>query len=92
VSSTQAFQVSHLVSESLTVDTIISRQFGYSIAEALTVSSRLVSIYRINNGWYEQRGETTNALEYPTNQFTVISDPSTAWTESSSPSTTWTEL
>lgn len=92
LATTQSFKVRHLVSEGMTVGSTISRQFPAWVYENISVSSRVVSVYKVDHGWYVKRGETTNALEFPTDNFTEVADPATAWTTVSTPSTTWAQL
>jgi len=92
VSSTQGFKVSHQVSENVFFDTIISRQYSYKISENLNVGSSISAIYRLNNGWYSQRGDTTNALSFPINNFSQVVDPTDNWSVVSSTTTTWSRL
>ena len=91
VNSTQGFRVSHKIEESLTLDTTISRQFGYQVTNTVNLSSRIASVYRINNGWYVTRGDITNALSFPVDSFTEVTRPATSWTVLTPPSTTWVQ-
>jgi hypothetical protein len=92
VSSTNAFQVEHLLNQqNVMFGTIISREFPSRVFENLSLSSKIVSVYRLNNGWYSQRGGTINALSFPVDTFTQVTDPSTIWTESTQPTTTWVQ-
>ncbi len=86
-----AFKVRHLVSESATLSTLISRQFPARTSSSISLSSRVVSVYRVNNGWYVQRLEETNLLDVPLDNFTEIPDTVTPWTQLSSTSTTWVQ-
>jgi hypothetical protein len=92
VSSTQGFKVSHKVSENVFFDTIISRQYSYKISESFNINSAIGSVYRVNNGWYSQKGDTINALSFPTNTFSKVDDPTDNWTIVSSTTTTWSLL
>ena len=86
-----AFKVRHLVSESATLSTLISRQFPARTSSSISLSSRVVSVYRINNGWYVQHLEETNLIDVPLDNFTEIPDTVTPWTQLSSTSTTWVQ-
>ncbi len=86
-----AFKIRHLVSESVILSTIISRQIFARASSSLSLSSRVVSVSRINNGWYVQRLEETNLLDVPNDNFTEIADTVTSWTQLSSTSTTWVQ-
>jgi hypothetical protein len=91
VSSTNAFIVHHFTNEQIGLGTIISREYPSRVFENLSLSSKLVSVYRVNNGWYSQQGGTTNALSFPVDSFSEVTDPTTTWTESTQPSTTWVQ-
>jgi hypothetical protein len=92
VASTNRFNVSHLISEEFTLDSIVSKQYPHYIYETFSFGSRVAAIYRINNGWYSRSGDTINLLEFPSDNFTEVNEPSTTWSEVTAASTDWTEL
>lgn len=90
LASTQQFKVRHLVSEAFSLDSTVSRRFPSRVSESLSLSSAITIVYRVNNGWYLKKGDTLNALEYPTDNFSEVAEPTTTWSEVSTPSTVWT--
>lgn len=92
ISAQNAFKVRHLVSESTNLSTTISRQFPSRTSSSVSISSRVVSVYRINNGWYVSQLETTNLLDVPTDNFVEVPDATASWTQITPTSITWVTL
>lgn len=92
VSSTRTFKVAHQVSDNLIIDTIISRQFSYQIRETLNIGSAISAVYRLNNGWYSQSGDTINALSFPVSNFSHVVNPTDNWTIVPNSTTNWSNL
>lgn len=92
ISGQNAFKVRHLVSELANLSTTISRQFPSRTSSSISLSSRVVSVYRINNGWYVSQLETTNLLDVPADNFVEVSDATASWTQLTPTSTTWVTL
>jgi hypothetical protein len=82
----------HLISEVITLDTSISREISYIITNALNLSSAITVVNVINNGWILSIGEQTNALDWPEDIFTIITNPTTTWTNVGNSTTSWAEL
>ena len=92
VDTAHSKKIRHLVSEQVNVGTTISRRFPYRISNTLNVSSAVTVIYRKNNGWYLKKGDTINALNFPNDQFTEVTNTSASWAEIAVPTTTWTNI
>ena len=92
IASQNAFKVRHLVSELTNLSTTISRQFPSRTSSSVSISSRVVSVYRINNGWYVSQLETTNLLDVPTDNFVEVPDATASWTQITPTSITWVTL
>lgn len=92
VDSTNRFKVYHQISESISIGTVISREFPSRVSENLFLTSRIASVYRVNNGWFVKKGDTINALSFPVSNFTQVSDPTTSWTVAVAPTTIWNQL
>ncbi len=92
IAAQNTFKVRHLVSELANLSTTISRQFPSRTSSSVSISSRVVSVYRVNNGWYVSQLETTNLLEVPTDNFVEVSDATASWTQLTPTSTTWVTL
>jgi hypothetical protein len=82
----------HLISEEITLDTVVSREVYYAIASAMSLSSAITVVNVINNGWILSLGEQTNALDWPEDDFTIVTDPTTTWTNVGNSTTSWAEL
>ena len=91
-SSMAGFNVTHLISDDLTIDNTLSREFGFSISDSFSVSSAVTIINVINNGWYVSKGGITNALLWPNDDFTAQSDPSTTWNNLLITTPTWVQI
>lgn len=85
-------KVTHLISETLTLDSVLSKKFGYSVSDSFALSSAITSVKIINNGWILSKGSEPNALNWPQDNFTIVTDPTTTWAIVPSPTTTWVEL
>ncbi len=85
-------KVTHLISEAFSLGTIISKKFGIPVSDSFSLSSAITVVNIINNGWILSKGGEPNALNWPQDNFTIVTDPTTTWAIVASPSTTWVEL
>lgn len=84
--------VTHLISEAIALDTVISKKFGYSVSDSFALSSAITVVNIINNGWILSKGSEPNALNWPKDNFAIITDPTTTWAIVPPSTTTWVEL
>jgi len=89
LTQSQYKNVHHKVDVGMTFDTVLSRQFPYRVYESVSLSSAITSVKVINNGWFVTKGGETNALNWPTDQFTKVSATTTDWTRTSLTTTDW---
>jgi hypothetical protein len=80
-----------LIEDSFALDSVISREFGYSISNSFAISSAITIINIINNNWILSRGGETNALNWPVDNFTLVANPTSSWSEIATPPTTWVQ-
>ena len=83
--------VRHLIGNDLDLSVILSRSYNYFVSDSFTISSAIAIINIINNNWILSKGGEPNALNWPVDNFTIVSDPTTSWTEITSSSTTWVQ-
>lgn len=91
-STIPGFAVTHLISDDLILDDVLSREFGFSIADSFSLSSSITTVNIVNNGWYVTKGGVTNAILWPDDNFVDQVDPTTTWTNVNITTPTWVQI
>jgi hypothetical protein len=91
IATAEGKQVTHYLGIPLALSMSISREFPARFFDTLVLSSKIASVYLINNNWYVTRGGETNALNWPRDAFGEGTEPTTVWSEVTQPTTTWVQ-
>jgi hypothetical protein len=91
LASSLSKNISHLISESLVLGILISRDFAYRVYDSFSMTSKIASVYVINNGWVVAKGGQSNALNWPRDSFSDVANATTTWSDVTATSTTWVQ-